>query len=906
MHGNTEEFAGAIRERNRQHVLVVFPSSHVYLTDEDIDAESGITLTEMFNPDEEMTMGQAVSAEISLSLISREGTSEIDFTDEFTVYLGVERGEKQSHSDVSQVASGATMALIADPNGTPAVISTSPTWTNLVCNGVSHALSGNPHALLCEGNVLYVVGEGGALLNTFTISGGTLTAKTNDEVSTLMRGKMAALADEGACMTLSDSIVRRFELKTASGVWDDLAGETWDGVSSRTWDNAVSTGTIIAYSETIYVPLGVFDGERPDKVQTQTISLLGYDRMARFDVDATAFLQSLTFPMTLQAMFEAVCVWCGVAHSYANGRPFINGGKTFTSAPQRASGSMTCRDVLRWIAEASCAYARMTRTGECELAWFTETAYECLKTDRFTLDIAEYEVPVPDKLCVHVTEADIGAILPQTDTFTGDGTTRTFHLVDESVNAPSVKINDTPTYAFTYDRTARTITFTTAPGNGAAIVVSPAETNTNAYDIVDNPYLYGASDAEVRAYARNIYEHLIGHAPTHRPMTVEAECNWAVQAGDIILVEDDGTMRQMPIYAQTITWNGHAEVSYESTGSRRRGVMSTANRERLASGYSKMEIIKSIEGLSVEVYTYDPETGERVSRISQLAGELDATVKNGEIISQINLSQEGVKIRGEKLTLEGLVTANSFFKINTDGSMEAVNGKFSGTVTSGNWTFDSSGSRYSDGSVNVNMSILTGSFVGQGKSAVRAFYGSSNCDVQYGSDYRYTTFIRSGDIQFIVQDSSDMSDWASAKIKRSDSGEVCFVCGESTGASTTDTAASGNLGYSDQYWDYTFTRVLRAGTYPGSSSRAIKQDIEPLPEMGEILDRIEPVRFAYKRAPDTPRYGFIYEDMLELMPVVCFDDGKGDPGIVYTDMIAPMLKEIQSLRRRVAALEGGE
>ena len=44
MHSNTEEFARAIRKRNRQHALVVFPSSHVYLTDEDIDAESGISL----------------------------------------------------------------------------------------------------------------------------------------------------------------------------------------------------------------------------------------------------------------------------------------------------------------------------------------------------------------------------------------------------------------------------------------------------------------------------------------------------------------------------------------------------------------------------------------------------------------------------------------------------------------------------------------------------------------------------------------------------------------------------------------------------------------------------------------------------------------------------------------------
>ena len=86
------------------------------------------------------------------------------------------------------------------------------------------------------------------------------------------------------------------------------------------------------------------------------------------------------------------------------------------------------------------------------------------------------------------------------------------------------------------------------------------------------------------------------------------------------------------------------------------------------------------------------------------------------------------------------------------------------------------------------------------------------------------------------------------------------------------------------------------GTYPGSSSRHIKRDIEELPDMGDVLDRLVPVSFAYRNDPNTLRYGLIYEDTKEVMPVICFDDGKGDPGIVYTDLIAPMLKEIKSLR----------
>ncbi|MFR7590210.1 MAG: hypothetical protein ACLUVC_02105 [Longibaculum sp.] len=49
-------------------------------------------------------------------------------------------------------------------------------------------------------------------------------------------------------------------------------------------------------------------------------------------------------------------------------------------------------------------------------------------------------------------------------------------------------------------------------------------------------------------------------------------------------------------------------------------------------------------------------------------------------ISIINQTAESIKIQASKISLEGIVTANSKFKILTDGSMEAVNGKFTGNI----------------------------------------------------------------------------------------------------------------------------------------------------------------------------------------------------------------------------------
>lgn len=59
-------------------------------------------------------------------------------------------------------------------------------------------------------------------------------------------------------------------------------------------------------------------------------------------------------------------------------------------------------------------------------------------------------------------------------------------------------------------------------------------------------------------------------------------------------------------------------------------------------------------------------------------------VDKDNVISAINLSEEGVKIQGDKIQMEGVVTVNSYFKIGLDGSMEATNGYFSGDIEASN------------------------------------------------------------------------------------------------------------------------------------------------------------------------------------------------------------------------------
>ena len=56
---------------------------------------------------------------------------------------------------------------------------------------------------------------------------------------------------------------------------------------------------------------------------------------------------------------------------------------------------------------------------------------------------------------------------------------------------------------------------------------------------------------------------------------------------------------------------------------------------------------------------------------------------NEDLASQINLSPEKIKIKSSKIELEGLTTINDKFKVLEDGSVEAVDGKFTGILNAG-------------------------------------------------------------------------------------------------------------------------------------------------------------------------------------------------------------------------------
>ena len=336
-----------------------------------------------------------------------------------------------------------------------------------------------------------------------------------------------------------------------------------------------------------YVTVGIFKGERPDKVRGKLIDFTAYDRMQKFDVSASGFIENLTFPVTLGAVLSSLCTSVGVVLETTT---FTNSTKNLTFNPFSTS-DYTAREVLAWIAEAAGCYARVNANGKVEFNTFTTNSYKILKTDRFEMSECEFETPVIGKLECYTSYGD--------------------QLVT-------------------------------------------AGTGTNTYVISDNPFLYIENDTEIstlQPYVNAIFAKA-SLFPAYSPISVRAEWYPEIKCGDIItIVNDYDEVKTLPIFSQTIKWNGFGKVEYESTGGLTREIepvqqreleaikksmlrdtdLSTAVESYLNTQEGKASITSAVEGKFVEV-----SSGSTITTATAIEQLIQKTEKGIE--SKISLS----------------------------------------------------------------------------------------------------------------------------------------------------------------------------------------------------------------------------------------------------------------------------
>ena len=99
-----------------------------------------------------------------------------------------------------------------------------------------------------------------------------------------------------------------------------------------------------------------------------------------------------------------------------------------------------------------------------------------------------------------------------------------------------------------------------------------------------------------------------------------------------------------------------------------------------------------------------------------------------------------------------------------------------------------------------------------------------------------------------------------------------------------------------------------ATSYVTSSDRRMKENIAPANDSGSVIDTIEVVKHDWKSDKTSVRYGMVAQDLHKVAPeaVVVGDDGEEIDrawGVDYSKLVPMLVKEVQSLRKRVAELE---
>ena len=598
---STAFHTSAMSETTDKRLLMQF--SDTFLTGADV---GDIEVTYPLNEETDLSVGKCVSAELKTSVLNYHGLLNGFGFGKCKVSLGALIGtDTWSGSGVSVMYNyGTANAVTITANATAPYLSgvtgDQPTFS--------------PDCLVLVGDTLYA-GDGDGNAWAATIDGSTLTA-------------------------------------VGGGTWANVSAKTWAQVSGQTWAGLSQQGVSafmahklqqwsgrglsyqdgMAYEFTTngvdkyeYVPLGTFYFSTPEQRRVANISCEALDGMQLFNVDVDDWWASLTWPLTRGQLLASLCAHVGVPLKTTT---FPGSDVSIASAPMAGNG-LVGKDVLGWIAETACAYARMSRDDKLELVWFASQNVKLTQSQHFGDSPAEYETPAVQALHVMVANTDLGVMLPE---------------------------------------------------NGTG----------NEYQVLDNPLYYGSTEAEIRSKAQDLYEKLAAF-PAYTPNSVDAVCDWSIEPGDIIqVVGGDGTTRTLPIFRMTLKWvGGWARATYECTGGTGRKPAPQSKRREFAAyrAYHKLEVditgihseIGDVKGnvATLEVTASELRTqisgkldGNQAQRlIDQTVDKISLEVSSGSGGSSFVLKKDGVQISSD--TVDITANAINLSTANISGTLSA-------------------------------------------------------------------------------------------------------------------------------------------------------------------------------------------------------------------------------------------
>ena len=366
--------------------------------------------------------------------------------------------------------------------------------------------------------------------------------------------------------------------------------------------------------------VGTYWAVKPTSQTRNTYKIYAYDAVSLLDGVQSTWLRSIQdqFPMTLWKFAGLVAQRCGV--TIANNSLPRNG--TYLVQAFYAD-NLTGRQLLAWVAEASCTFLRATPDGKIEFAWYTD-----------------------------YTSQSIGPTV-----YIRDGLSH-----DKFQTAPVVKVQIRQS------------------DDDVGVLYPSDESGPNALVIQGNLLLTSATAEALKPVARAIFETMQG--VTYTPLKVTVPADFPMPAPGNIVSVTDARGNVLSSYIMTRKISGQ-QVTLESTGNATRDGTAAVNEQSYKNLTGKMlEIKTSVDGLEVKASDLTGKYTDLKATVDGLSSEVKKDTKitgGGNLIlgseSFKNAELKGNEVSGSSVTYNDTGSAtvtnansNRYFVFNTVGA----------------------------------------------------------------------------------------------------------------------------------------------------------------------------------------------------------------------------------------------
>ena len=311
---------------------------------------------------------------------------------------------------------------------------------------------------------------------------------------------------------------------------------------------------------------GTYWAVKPTSQTRNTYKIYAYDAVSRLDGVQSTWLRSIQdqFPMTLWAFAGLVAQRCGV--TIANSSLPRNG--TYLVQAFYAD-NLTGRQLLAWVAEASCTFLRATPGGKIEFAWYTD----------------------------YNASQSIGPTV-----YIRDGLSH-----DKFQTAPVVKVQIRQS------------------DDDVGVLYPSDESGSNALVIQGNLLLTSATAEALKPVAQAIFETMQG--VTYTPLKVTVPADFPLPAPGNIVSVTDARGNVLSSYIMTRTISGQ-QVTLESTGNATRDGTAAVNEQSYKNLTGKMlEIKTSVDGLEVKASDLTGKYTDLKATVDGLSSEVKKDTK---------------------------------------------------------------------------------------------------------------------------------------------------------------------------------------------------------------------------------------------------------------------------------------